>query len=75
MLLPLLDRSELRILRAVEEVLSGLVLVSRRHRTMRTAFVRFVVPTAFMNALLMPLAFGLMQRALRALGSSRQLEL
>ena len=35
----------------------------------------FVVPTALINALLMPLAFGLMQRALRALGGSRQLEL
>ena len=55
---------------------SLLVLQAAGHQTVAlAAFVRFVVPTAFMNALLMPLAFGLMQRALRALGSSRQLEL
>jgi rod shape-determining protein MreD len=38
-------------------------------------FVQFVVPTAALNALLMPLVFMLVQRAVRALGGWRQLEL
>jgi len=55
---------------------SILVLQAAGQQTVTlTQFVRFVVPTAVINALLMPLAFGLMQRVLRALGGSRQLEL
>ena len=38
-------------------------------------FVQFVVPTSLVNAVLMPLAFTLVQRAVRALGGWRQLEL
>ena len=38
-------------------------------------FVQFVVPTALLNAVLMPLAFTLVQRAVRALSGWRQLEL
>jgi rod shape-determining protein MreD len=38
-------------------------------------FAQFVVPTALLNALLMPFAFTLFQRAVRALGGWRQLEL
>lgn len=38
-------------------------------------FIQFVVPTALLNALLMPLAFILVRRMLRALGGWRQLEL
>ncbi len=37
-------------------------------------FVQFVVPTALLNALLMPFAFLLVQRGVRALGGWRQLE-
>ena len=38
------------------------------------AFVQMVVPTAALNALLMPLAFVFVQRTVRALGGWRQLE-
>src|SRR5215216_1347338 len=38
------------------------------------AFVQIVVPTAALNALLMPLAFVFVQRTVRALGGWRQLE-
>lgn len=38
-------------------------------------FAQFVVPAALLNALLMPFAFTLFQRAVRALGGWRQLEL
>jgi rod shape-determining protein MreD len=38
-------------------------------------FVQFIVPTAALNALLMPLAFSLVQRGVRALSGWRQLEL
>jgi rod shape-determining protein MreD len=38
-------------------------------------FVEFVVPTALLNALLMPFVFVLVQRSVRALAGWRQLEL
>lgn len=38
-------------------------------------FVQFLVPTVALNAVLMPLAFGLVQRGVRALAGWRQLEL
>jgi rod shape-determining protein MreD len=38
-------------------------------------FIQFVVPTAVLNALLMPLVFRLVLRGVRALGDWRQLEL
>ena len=37
--------------------------------------VQFIVPTAVMNALLLPVAFSLVQRGVRALSGWRQLEL
>jgi rod shape-determining protein MreD len=38
-------------------------------------FIQFVVPTAVLNAVLLPLAFTAVQRSVRALGGWRQLEL
>lgn len=56
----------------------GSVLVLQaagQHAANLFRFVQFVVPTALFNAVLTPVAFSLCQRAVRALGGWRQLEL
>lgn len=53
-----------------------LVLQAAGQQTVSLArFVQFVVPIGMLNALLMPLAFIMFQRLIRALGGWRQLEL